>query len=276
MSYERLAGGSLDYAPCRYGNSKLLFRGPRASLREPYVAFLGSTETYGKFVATPFPERVGRRTGVTALNLGCVNAGVDTFHDDPTVQELARGARAAVIQVMGADKLSNRLYAVHPRRNDRFLSESALLRRLYPEAEFTEIHFTCHLLRMLHGIDRGRFAVVREELQAAWMSRMSALIERLDVPVTLLWVSPKSPDEAAGSPGGPGPLFVTRAMLDGLAGRIAELVEIPVPPRGDAETPEGMVCSDIEVPAALKLPGPDIHARIAAALSPRLGQAAAV
>ena len=118
MAYERLVGDSLDYAPCRYGRSKLLFRGPRTVLNGDYVAFLGSTGTYGKFVESPYPELTQRELGITALNLGCVNAGNDTFLDDPTVQDLARGACACVVQVMGAHTLSNRLYTVHDPRPD--------------------------------------------------------------------------------------------------------------------------------------------------------------
>ncbi|MDC1223540.1 DUF6473 family protein [Ascidiaceihabitans sp.] len=46
MTYDVLGAGNLDYLPCRYGTSKLLFRGPRRPLKEPYIAFLSGTETY--------------------------------------------------------------------------------------------------------------------------------------------------------------------------------------------------------------------------------------
>ena len=97
MAYERLIDGTLDYLPCRYGKSKLMFRGPRTALNEPYIAFIGGTVTYGKFVEIPFPDLLAREVGVPALNLGFVNAGIDTFVDDPTVLDLCSGARACVI-----------------------------------------------------------------------------------------------------------------------------------------------------------------------------------
>lgn len=270
MTYERLSGAELDYAPCRYGTSKLLFRGPRAALRDDYVAFLGSTETYGKFIDTPYPALTGRALGVASLNLGCVNAGIDTFHDDPTVQELCRGARACVVQVMGAHKLSNRLYTVHPRRNDRFLAASTLLRRLYPEADFADIHFTRHLLAMLRDTDEDRFEPIVEELQAAWISRMASLVERLRVPIVLLWVSAHAPEAPSLAPEDPDPLFVTRRMLDEVAARAAGIVEVQAAASEGGEPAEGMVWSELERPAALELPGPRVHARIAAALAPTL------
>ncbi|MGB3314802.1 MAG: DUF6473 family protein, partial [Albidovulum sp.] len=58
MAYEYAGESALDYLPCRYGQSKLLFRGPRRKLDGAYAAVLGGTETYGKFVAEPFPNIV--------------------------------------------------------------------------------------------------------------------------------------------------------------------------------------------------------------------------
>ena len=58
MSFAFPGETSLDYLPCRYGRSKLLFRGPRRDLTAPYAAVLGGGETYGKYVARPFPALV--------------------------------------------------------------------------------------------------------------------------------------------------------------------------------------------------------------------------
>lgn len=270
MTFERLAKTGPDYSPCRYGNSRLVFRGPRRPLRGSYVAFLGSTETYGKYVDTPFPDLVGQMADVSPLNLGCVNAGLDTFHDDPTVLDLVRGAQACVLQVMGAHKLTNRLYSVHARRNDRFVAASPHLRTLYPNADFAEVHFTRHLLCMLRDLDPGRFGIVREELSRAWIARMSSLIETVRVPVILLWISPRSPDESAESPEGPDPLFVTREMLAAIVGLTEGLVEIPYSGMPSGRQGPDMPCSEFDRLAAMRLPGPDAHRRIAAELSPRL------
>lgn len=34
MTYDALGAGALDYLPCRYGTSKLLFRGPRRPVKK--------------------------------------------------------------------------------------------------------------------------------------------------------------------------------------------------------------------------------------------------
>ena len=131
MAYEYPGDGSLDYYPCRYGTSRVLFRGPRRDLDRPYVAMLGSTETYGKFVPEPYPALTEAATGLRVVNLGYVNAGLDLYLKDPEVLDTAARARVTVVQIMGAQNLSNRFYTVHPRRNDRFTGPTPLLRALF-------------------------------------------------------------------------------------------------------------------------------------------------
>ena len=61
MTYENLGQSALDYFPCRYGKSKLLFRGPRKRMAGEFLAMIGGTETYGKFIEKPFPAlEIGR------------------------------------------------------------------------------------------------------------------------------------------------------------------------------------------------------------------------
>lgn len=75
MAYNYAGDSSLDYFPCRYGKSRLTFRGPRADTSGPYAVVLGGTETYGKFLPLPYPTRLAQETGLNIANLGCINAG---------------------------------------------------------------------------------------------------------------------------------------------------------------------------------------------------------
>lgn len=267
MAYERFMGGGLDYSPCHYGASKLTFRGPEKQLNDDYIAFLGGSATFGKFVRTPFPDLVGQGLGIETVNLGSVNAGIDTFGDDVAVRGICRGSTACVVQVMGAHRLSNRFYSVHARRNDRVLAPTQDLRRLFPEVDFAEIHFARHLVTTLAAVDHERFALVREALRAAWSQRMERLLAEVAVPVVLLWLSDRSPDDPSERDE---PLFVTRPMVDALAPRLAGVVEIVTDPAGAAEDAAAMICSDLERPAAAALPGPASHRQAAERLSDAL------
>jgi hypothetical protein len=54
MTYDALGVGALDYLPCRYGTSKLLFRGPRRPLKDPYLVFMGGPKRTESSLPTHF------------------------------------------------------------------------------------------------------------------------------------------------------------------------------------------------------------------------------
>jgi hypothetical protein len=261
--------GALDYFPCQYGTSRLLFRGPRRNIDRPYLACLGGTETYGKYVQAPFPVLLEEAVDMPVVNLGCVNAGADVYLNETPVADLASRAQAIVLQITGAQNLSNRYYSVHPRRNDRVLGATPLLRALFREVDFTEFHFTNHLLTSLASRSPDRFEVLAEELRAAWVTRMKLLLSRLQCPVVLLWLGEGAPP----APGGqlrPGhdPTLVDAEMLATIRPETAALVEVRVPMQ--SRNAEGMIFGPMEAPAAAALPGPAAHVRIAEALATAL------
>ncbi len=274
MRYERLGEGGLDYLPCRYGTSRLCFRGPRRSLRGRFVAFLGGTETYGKFVDKPFPALVERQLGVDCVNLGSVNAGIDAMLHDPEVTRICDRADAVVLQLAGAHTLSNRFYTVHRRRNDRFLRASTVLQALYPEIDFSDVCFTRHLLTILHRAGADRFATVQAELQLAWTMRMRLFLERIGPRCLLLWFSDRLPSDTVATgpedPLGSDPLFVTRAMLDELRPLVRGVVLVRPGSNARQQGSHGMFFGPGEAAAAAELPGVLAHHDAAVALTETL------
>lgn len=269
MAYERQGETPLDYMPCRYGMSKLMFRGPRRSLSGRYAAFLGGTETYGKFITRPYPALIEARTGVKCINFGWPNAGIDVFLHDPDVLSAAAGARAVVLQVPPAQNMSNRFYRVHPRRNDRFVEASPMLRAIYNEVDFTEFHFTRHMLGRLQSLSAERFALVREELQTAWGARMRMLVERIGAPVVLLWMSGHEMRGAADDPDLlEDPAFVTRGMVKEMMPLVRSVVDATASAEAMAAGARGMVHSEFEAAVASELLGPQVHQETAARLGP--------
>ncbi|MBW6505231.1 MAG: hypothetical protein K0B00_00620 [Rhodobacteraceae bacterium] len=264
MAYEHPGGGALDYCPCRYGRSKLLFRGPRRRLTGPYVAALGGTETYGKFVVRPWPELLEARLGLQVPNFGCMNAGVDVFLSDPQVSEIAAAAQVTVLQLMGPQNMSNRFYAVHPRRNDRFLRASAAMRAVYREVDFTEFNFTRHMLSALRERYPARFDQMVAELRAAWVVRTRALLARIGGRVVLLWVGSHRIGGAAD------PVPIDAAMVAELGDLALQTVRVEPSMTARAAGTAGMWFGALEEPAAAEMPGPMVHAEVAEALAPVL------
>jgi len=273
MSYLRQGNSPLNYLPCRYNGSKLMFRGPRRQLNGDYAAFLGASETYGKFIAHPFPDLIEVQTGMKCVNFGWPNAGVDAFLNDSSLLRVATGARIRVIQVPCAQNLSNRYFAVHPRRNDRFLQASGLLRDLYEKVDFTDFNFTRHMLGHLVKVSPERFTLIREELQTTWIARMKMLLKRITCPVILLWFSARKPDEANTSLNvSDDPVFVTRDMIEAMRPMVSCIAEITASSAAVSQGTNGMVFSDFEAPAASVLLGPAAHQEAAEILSPMIAE----
>jgi hypothetical protein len=262
MAYAYDGAAALDYFHCRYGYSRNLFRGPRSDLSGQYVAVLGGTETFGKFIAEPWPDLIARKTGRTVVNLGIVNAGLDAYLNDPAAIAVAAGAGLRIVQVLGAVNLSNRFYSVHPRRNDRFIAASAELLALYPEVDFTEFNFTRHLIQRLALLGSDRFEIVATELRAVWHRRMLRLLADTGGPTRLLWFAETLPPEDRRLRTGQGqPPLVDRRMLKLLEPLVEEVIEVV--PRVWGGALEGKLFSPLDTPSALALPGPRAHEVVA-------------
>ena len=263
---------ALEYYPCRYGESRILFRGPRRQLNGDYIAFLGGTETYGRFIETPFPALLEKKLNVSCANFGVVNAGVDLYLNDPTTLEFSANSNIKVLQVMGAQNMSNRFYTVHPRRNDRFLRASERLETLFPEVDFTDFHFVRHMLGELAEISEDRFQTVVDELRMAWIARMKNLLALLGGPVILMWFANHEPAGVQHATMGGDPLFVTRNMLDALRPRVAGLIEVVASERALSEGTKGMIFNELDACAAAELMGPLAHEEAVEALLQTMSQ----
>ena len=269
--------GALDYFPCRYGASRAVFRGPERDLTGAYVAVLGGSASFGKYVAEPYPALLEQVLQCPVANLAAQNAGPDLYLSDPATLEIAAGAAVALVQITGVEGLSNPLYTVHARRNDRFLAASPALRALYPQVDFTEIHFTRHLLTVLRRADPQRFAIVLQVLQDTWVTRMRCLLARLPASRLLVWLSDAPPPDRATDPApGFGPWLVDRGMLTALQGPSTRLVELVASAAALTEGAAGMHYPATEAQQARALPGAAVHAEAAARLAPEIGRLVAM
>ena len=272
MTFESPGAPALDYQPCRYERSRLLFRGPRQNLYGDFLAVLGGTETYGRFVAEPFPALLERRLHRTVVNFGCMNAGVDVFVNEPWLIEACRRARATVVQVVGAHNMTNRFYAVHPRRNDRFLRASAIMRSMFRDVDFAEYNFTRHMLSDLKSRAPERFTLIENELRTAWVARMRQLLARIGGRTVLLLLAEHLPRPSRSDTLGRPPLLVDEAMVAEVAGPGTEIVRVAATQAARDAGTAGMVFSELDLPAAMEMPGPAVHAEIADALGPVLAR----
>lgn len=269
MSFETLSPSELDYLPCRYGNSKVLFRGPRRSLDKPFIAFFGGTTTYGKFIRTPFPNRVEEELGMTCVNFGSMNGGIDVYASDPFLRDASTKAAATVLQITSPRNMSNRFYRVHPRRNDRFVDASPLLRAIFRDVDFAEFNFTNHMLTRLATVSPDRFQAVIEELRTAWTARMRLVLSQITGKSVLLWASDRTPEERVDEVD-VHPAFVTREMIDDVKNCATTYVEVVASDAARAQGTQGMIMRDLDAPAAQSMLGPQAHDDVGRAVSAAL------
>lgn len=274
MKQETIETGELSYSPCRYGASRMLFRGPRKRLDMPYIAFMGGTETYGKFIEKPFPALVEKAMRQTCVNFGCVNGGIDVFVKDETVMDICHQAEMTVLQIMGAQNLSNRFYSVHPRRNDRFLRASTVLEAIYPDVDFSEFAFNRHMLGALHTKSLDRFETVVTELREAWLARMKTLITHIGDRCILLWFSddPMSDAPWADHPDQlqTDPLFITASMVEELRPMVKQVVVVNPSEGARAQGTRGMYFPESQFKSASEMMGVESHVEAARALIPSI------
>lgn len=232
----------------QYEGSKLAFRGPVCNFSRPYVAVLGGSETFGRHVARPYPALLAERIGMQVANLGVMHAGVSLYSNERGILDTASQADVTVLQVLGAQNMSNRLYCVHPRRNDRFLTYSAALRLIYPEVDFAEINFTGHLVSRLRQASEERFSIVVEELRWAWVERMRRVIRFIRNDVHLLWLSERGIDDGSADADSLDPMFVTRSMLDELSPLVSGITEVVQPRPIRARVGVPFACDEADAP----------------------------
>lgn len=249
---------------------RLGIRPQAIDLNEPFIAVLGGSETNGKELRAPYPELLGEWLEMPVLNLGVLHAGVSLFSDQVWLLDIASRAKLTILQVMSAQNMSNRLYCVHSRRNDRFLAESAALRHMYPDVDFADVNFTGHLVTLLRSNPGAGFDKVVAELRWAWVERMNRILSAISSNVLLLWMSQRRPTSGEYETFAQEPMFVTSEMLAALSERVAGVTEVvrPVSREADPELPFGCseLDSDLHAAAAEALVGPvsdllDMHAK---------------
>lgn len=225
------------------------------------MAVLGTCETFGRFVQTPFAALAEDKLDMPVVNLGVVNAGLDSFLRDDKVIDIAKRAQRVAVQTMDPQNLSNRLYRVHPRRNDRFLAPSELLRQLYPDFDFTEINFTKDLLQRLHDHAPERFDIVEAELRKAWTARMRTLLGDLRSRAVVIRIRYRNRIKVAWE------VDVSDRMLADLKDCSSGIVDVAVDSAADAGELDAMQAGSLPQPAAAALTGPSGHRAIAAELA---------
>ena len=185
----------------RLPGSTTAFRGPRpASLHSgEYFVCLGGAQTFGCLCETPYPVRLAQRLGLESLNLGYGGAGPGFFLARPALLAHVNRARFAVVQVMSGRSVENSLFAT---QGHELATRRADGKRMGARQAWDELLRSAALLSIprpsrvaLHifaGSPTGIVQIV-EETRRNWVRDTIRLLDRIAVPVVLLYISARAP-----------------------------------------------------------------------------------
>lgn len=269
MRPTRAGAGARDYVSGNHGQPYPALHGVPDDQSQPFIAVLGGSETLGNGRGQPYPSLLEAAIRLPVANLAAPLAGPDYYLSNPALVRIAARSRVAIIQLPGAEALTNPFYTVHSRRNDRFLAATPALRALFPEVEFTDIHFAGHLHQVLAQVDADRHARVVQTLRTTWLSKMCQLLRQLPPRRILLRLQGEGGPEGNGGATALADPVTLQALCHHASGLV---VATPSP----AARAIDMTSVDAASASAHRLPGPAAHAEIAAALLPKvLGLASA-
>ena len=275
MSEMEIDDPLFDYKTYRFGRSRQVFRGPQPTLKGKYIASIGSSYTFGRYVDTTYLDHLAQEFDVPVANFGTDGAGPGFFLGDPEVKKAASNARLCIVQAMSAASISNRMFTVRPRRNARLHEVSDLLMGIFPEVDFDRFAFTKPMLRYLRELDESRFRLIANEMKNAWIGRTQTLLSSLECPTLLLWFSQRESSDLLSDPSDPTgmhyPYYVDSAMIDTVKSAADGFVEcvtndgLPQDLRVEGRTvlykPSG-----VPIDENREFPSPEMHANAAMAL----------
>jgi hypothetical protein len=163
---------------------------------------------------------------------------------------------------------------VHPRRNDRFLAASTVMKALFSDVDFADFTFNRHMLSALYERHPDRFEILRAELEEAWLARMKTLMGQIGKRVVLLWMAEhRLSDDKWNEQPDPfrtEQLFITRSMVEALRPLALDVVEARLSAEARARSTDGMIFPLLADDAAYEILGPLAHEEAAARLLPSL------
>lgn len=241
------------------------FRGPAFDRRRPYVACIGGAQTFGRFCTRPYPAYLSGLCDFQFLNLGVGGAGPRLF-DTPRYLGYLNNAELVIVQVLAGRSESNSLF-------DNTESGDLFGLRLQDNKR---MRFEEFLGALVASAPPDRVTQVVRETQANYVESCIRLLNHIQRPKLLLWLSKRSPDEPEDLTWqnlSAYPQLVTRPMLD----EIRKYADGYIECSSSAGIPQELWAADEPIDGARleggKLrnyyyPSPIMHVQAAAALAP--------
>ncbi|PZO13578.1 MAG: hypothetical protein DCF25_15895 [Leptolyngbya foveolarum] len=170
----------------------LAMRGPQPASLKPgeYCTSIGAAYTFGRFVAQPYPELLGKALNISSLNLGFSGVGPSFFNQPRhrALIELINRSKFATLSLLSGRSQSNSQFKTAWYSQEQYILENG---KVVP-ADYA-------YQQLLDNSDRATVMALVEETRSRYLDEFIRLLEKITVPKVLLWFSKRSPDyEASG------------------------------------------------------------------------------
>ena len=146
---------------------------------------MGAADTFGRFVARPYPQLLGEALGISSLNLGFSGVGPSFYNQEnnQTLINLVNNAKFVTISFFSGRSQANSRFETAWHSQERYVLEDG---RTIP-ADYA-------YQQLLEECDRPTVMALVEETRARYLDEFIQLLEKITVPKVLLWFSKRSPD----------------------------------------------------------------------------------
>jgi hypothetical protein len=175
--YQKRDWNIVDYQEWGIPGVSDRLRGPAIDLEGTYFTCIGAAQTHGTFVERPFAQLLSDALGIQALNLGQPAASPGFFAANDEVIKLINKGRFAIVQVMSARAEGNSRYAPE--------GYCETLR----DRETGDIDSSWAVWSMLLEKEPACVPQLILESQRSLLDSYRKLIERIEVPVMILYIS---------------------------------------------------------------------------------------
>jgi hypothetical protein len=140
---------------------------------------------------------------------------------------------------------------------------------LYPKVDFTEFHFTRHLLLALQHQSPEGFQILATELRQVWITHMRRLLTHIPCPKLLVWISETAPAAVRDANDlFANPMLIDSDMIATIAPFATRVVQAIPTPEARVMGLEGMDFAPHDLPSAAAAFGPYAHREICDTLLP--------
>ena len=183
--YQNLDKNIIDYEI--YNFQGLELRGPKLD-NTNYIAYIGASQTFGRYCQEPYPNILGKKLNLGTLNFGIGGKGPDYFLKNKTILEAVNRAELVIIQVLSGRSISNSVFE----SKDGGMHGIRLIdgKNMRADDLFSQLISG----KDKRGLSREFMENLVKESRENYVEIILDLLKAIQPPKILLWLSTRTPE----------------------------------------------------------------------------------